>query len=98
MWGVGECREAFSGGEQQGGMGWWGGVAGQDPIWPVPSKDQRSQLGRREVPGEEAASPTAGERANTGSCFSGGCTRSLPEDFGGPLAHLSLPKNLVLPL
>lgn len=32
------------------------------------------------------------------SCFSGGCTRCLPVDLDVTLAHLSLAKNLVLPL
>lgn len=80
-------------------MGWWGGAAGWEhwePVWPIPSKDQCSQPGHRELPGEEAASLTAGEWVSAGSCFSGGYTGCLPEDLDGTLAHLSSPRNLVL--
>lgn len=43
-------------------MGWE--AAGWETIWPVSIKDQCSQPDHRELPSEEVASVTAGERVS----------------------------------
>lgn len=78
-------------------MARWDGAVGRS-CWLVPSKDPSSQPGhrgflvKRQFLRQQEKWPSAPQC----SCFSGGCTRCLPVDLDVTLAHLSLPKNLVL--
>lgn len=66
-------------------MGRWGGAAGRSPVGTHdPSQVTGGFLVKRQLLRQRVSTPQ--------------CTRWLPEDPDGTLAHLSLPKNLVLPL